>query len=67
MTIFMFATYTGAVAFAVYVYVDDKKELNDDVFYKVVGYFFLGTFVLMAVVNCYLICQMNKKDRLLNH
>ena len=63
--IFMIVTFTGAVAFAVYLAVDEK-DLNDCLFYNVVGWLFFTTFVLMAGVNGFLIFQMKKKNRLLN-
>jgi len=66
VTIFMLVTFSGIVSYAIYVYADADKQLDDKLFYEVVGYFFLGTFVLMAMVNGYLICKMKEKNKSLN-
>ena len=62
----MLVTFSGIVSYAIYVYADADKKLDDKLFYEVVGYFFLGTFVLMAIVNGYLICKMKEKNKSLN-
>ena len=57
--------YLGVLSYEVYICMNPEAAAKIDFYGKILGYSFLVAFVLLAVVNFYLIAQLRKMNRLM--